>query len=116
MFYRWLYQYGQAYHNDGKYYLAEEKFTKNNCKFIDAADGNNTYLWIKTENSDGFLPESVKKHVSNIKTMTTEVEVLQPIDVAFSICSAPVNRAKLYITNEDGKFTSFDKVYSGEDD
>lgn len=116
VFYRWLYQFGQVYHGDGRYYLAEEKFQKNNCKFIDAADGNNTYLWIKTENVDGFLPESVKKHVSNIKTMTTEVEVLQPIDVAFAICAAPVNRAKLYVLNEDGKFTSFDKVTTESDD
>lgn len=116
IFYRWLYQFGQAYHGNGRFYLAEEKFEKSNCKFIDAADGNNTYLWIKTENSDGFLPEAVKKHVSNIKTMTTEVEVLQPIDVAFAICAAPVNRAKLYVLNEDGKFTSFDKISTLDDD
>lgn len=55
--------------------------------------------------------------MSNIKTMTTEVEVLQPIDVAFAICAAPVNRAKLYVKNPDGKFTSFDKVQdSGSED
>lgn len=115
IFYRWLYQYGQAFHGNGRYYLAEEKFQKNNCQFIDAADGNNTYLWIKTENSDGFLPESVKKHVSNIKTMTTEVEVLQPIDVAFAICAAPVDRAKLYVVDQSGKFTNFDKVFTDAD-
>lgn len=48
--------------------------------------------------------------------MTTEVEVLQPIDVAFAICAAPVSRAKLYVVNEDGKFTSFDKTYADSSD
>ena len=62
--YKWLYENGikSKDHPDrkaeaglgvdpGKYYLDNVTFNRANFKYIDPADANNTYLWIKTEST-----------------------------------------------------------------
>lgn len=63
-FYKWLYENGikskdrperaaeQGTGVDpGKYYLDNVTFDRVNFKYIDPADANNTYLWIKTNSA-----------------------------------------------------------------
>lgn len=62
--YKWLYENGikSKDHPDrraeaalgvdpGKYYLDNVTFNRANFKYVDPADANNTYLWIKTQSA-----------------------------------------------------------------
>ena len=106
-FYKWLYENGIKSQNEpdrareretgvdpGKYYLDNVTFNRANFKYIDPADANNTYLWIKTESA--MQDEQVIKSQSTIndrlyhlKTITTEFQLVKPVLVKFAICANP---------------------------
>ena len=48
-FYKWLYLMGINYHNDGRYYFRNDFLLRSDYKQVDPADGNNTYIWLKTD-------------------------------------------------------------------
>lgn len=106
-FYKWLYENGikskdepdradrQAGDVDpGKYYLDNVTFDRINYQYIDPADANNTYLWVKTGsvmqdyNVIGQQP-AINQRLNHIKTITTEYYLVKPVLVRFSICANP---------------------------
>ena len=89
-FYRWLYQNGLKQYGDGRHFIDNNLITRYNCKYIDAADANNVYLWVKTENESSTMAEATKSMCEQLKTITTEVEVLSPINVRFDLCAQSV--------------------------
>ena len=91
-FYRWLYGYAVKYHQDPLYYLDKDKITRYNFKFADAADANNIYLWVKTDHDASAFQQEIQNVCQNIKTMTAEIEVMEPVNVYFDICAAPPDR------------------------
>ena len=77
-FFAWLYKLGKENHGDSDYYLNESKFTDyfgNSANSLtDAADQNNVYLWIKTEDDHGNVQDIVGSNsgIENIKILTTQ--------------------------------------------
>ena len=77
-FFSWLYRLGKENHGDASYYLNETRFTEyfgNSANALtDAADQNNVYLWIKTENENSNIKSSVEQNsgIKNIKILTTQ--------------------------------------------
>ena len=115
-FYRWLYNYAVKYHSDPAYYLDKDKITRYNHKFIDAADANNIYIWVKTDHDVGSFQQEIQDSCQNIKTMTAEIEVMPPIDVYFDICAAPPDKVvELYPSSSQGG-NDFGKNENGEYD
>lgn len=100
-FYKWLYVQGKKITNNGRYYLNQQFLNRYDYAFVDPADANNTYLWIKTKNSDiselvdqydvGEVEDEMNKILKPIKTMTTEIKVVKPVYVDFDICAIPSN-------------------------
>lgn len=109
-FFSWLYRLGKENHGDASYYLNETRFTGyfgNSANALtDAADQNNVYLWIKTENENSNIKSSVEQNsgIKNIKILTTQTQYLKPINVCFDICAAPVEIAKKYLADNSGNF------------
>ena len=101
-FYKWLYIQGRDNNleNGGRHYFDQTFWNKNDYPFVDPADSNNTYLWIKTRNSEiserqdeydaGYLGDELDKQLTPIKTMTTEIKVVKPVYVNFDICARPI--------------------------
>ena len=63
-------------------------------EFVDSADANNIYLWIKTSDEEGNgtmkqLKQQLNGAIQQIKTMTTETYPLAPIDVCFTPSFTP---------------------------
>lgn len=98
-FYKWLYLMGVQHHGNGKTYFENDFLLRSGYKQIDPADGNNTYLWIKTDSMtasdslDDYDINYVQKQLNTIlnpmKTMTTEIQVVKPVIVSFDICGNP---------------------------
>lgn len=111
-FYKWLYNCGIKYHQNskypGRYYFEESRFLLNGFQMVDAADANNLYLWIKSkDNSD---PDDLRSKLdnaglNNLKTLTTEIQVVTPITMMFDICAGYQDVAQLYAQN--GQFELF---------
>lgn len=100
-FFKWLYYYGlhgQLDHKkSGDYYLNQTKLQRNNYKYADPADSNTIYIWTKTapqiNNPDIYLNEmqlTINNQIMGIKTLTTEIQVLNAISVQFAISCMPV--------------------------
>ena len=105
--YKWLYENGikSKDHPDrraeaglgvdpGKYYLDNVTFNRANFKYVDPADANNTYLWIKTESAMQDeqvvkMQESINNKLYHLKTITTEYQIVKPVPVKFAICANP---------------------------
>ena len=110
-FYRWLYQYGVSGYGDGKHFIQNDLITRYNCKYVDAADANNVYLWVKSESDSSAVQENIKKQCEQLKTLTTEVEVLTPVNVYFDVCAAPKNAVadfsvnQPYVFGDDGEYS-----------
>lgn len=116
-FYKWLYMMGLTHHANGKTYFQNDFLLRSGYKQIDAADGNNTYIWLKSDsitnaNSlDDYDVDYVQTQLNNIlnpmKTMTTEIQVVRPVIVSFDICadSDPVDVKRRYL---DGTKEWFD--------
>lgn len=102
-FYKWLYSIGKMYHNDGSYYLNSKKLLRNNFEYTDPADFNNVYLWVKLYNGSltDTLKETFKDDIKKIKSLTTEVVLLNPINVNFAICASTTETAKSYFSTSD---------------
>ena len=122
--YKWLYENGIKSKDEpsrateriqgidpGKYYLDNVVFNRNNFKYVDPADANNTYLWIKTESA--MQDEQIVKMQSTIndklyhlKTITTEYQIVKPVLVKFAICANPnINDVKeRYFQNTSTNF------------
>jgi len=106
-FYKWLYENGIKSKDEpsraservsgvdpGRYYLDNVTFNRANFKYVDPADANNTYLWIKTESSvqDQQVvrkQESINRRLYHLKTITTEYQIVKPVEVKFAICANP---------------------------
>jgi hypothetical protein len=75
----------------GRYYFEENRFHINNFNVVDAADANNIYLWIKLQDDsvtlDTFKSVLNNAGINNLKIMTSEIQLLQPIPVVFDICA-----------------------------
>ena len=120
-FYRWLYEHGSKYHSDPMYYLDKDKITRYNYKFADAADANNIYLWVRTDHSILSFQQHIQEQCRNIKTMTTEIEVMEPVPVQFCICAAPesevvnlypaaASSAQYFGKNENDEYDSYIEI------
>ena len=106
-FYKWLYENGIKSKDHpsraaeaglgvdpGKYYLDNVTFNRTNFKYVDPADANNTYLWIKTESEMQDeqvvkLQSTINDRLYHIKTITTEYQIVKPVLVKFAICANP---------------------------
>lgn len=89
-FYKWLYINGMA-NGNGHRYFSEDVFTRLSYKYIDPADANNIYLWIKSADDNYQIDdvyEVINEKINPIKTMTTEIQILNPVNVYFDICAA----------------------------
>lgn len=106
-FYKWLYQCGITGKNEGldgfqddggRHYFNPKFWQRTDYKYIDPADANNTYLWVKTgdmdkkEYQDLYDVRSAEARLNKVlqpmKTLTTEIQVLKPVIVNFDICAA----------------------------
>lgn len=87
-FFRWLYNIGIKEHNNPKYYLDQNRLTKN-FKYSDASDVNNVYLWIKMKNNADIIKDNVNQQVQDIKTLTQQPTYCKPLIVQFAICAEP---------------------------
>ena len=99
-FYRWLFNLAIQPPNplpdfapNPYQYLAKSRLTQAGYEYVDAADANNIYLWIKTSNGNNMdtIKKNLNKQIANIKTMTTETYPLDPIDVLFDITFTPID-------------------------
>lgn len=98
-FYKWLYLQGASHFKDGgRHYFKQDFWQRSDYKQVDPADGNNTYLWIKSNTydssyQDNYSVESyedrLNKLLKPLKTMTTEIQVVKPVIVNFDICANP---------------------------
>jgi len=106
-FYKWLYENGIKSKDEperkaerengvdpGRYYLDNVTFNRTNFKYIDPADANNTYLWIKTESDmqDRNMlgrQDEINRRLYHLKTITTEYQIVKPVLVKFAICANP---------------------------
>ena len=126
--YKWLYENGikSKDHPDrkaeaalgvdpGKYYLDNVTFNRANFKYVDPADANNTYLWIKTQSAmqdAQVASEQSQQFINNklyhLKTITTEYQIVKPVLVKFAVCANPdVEDIKARYFNETD--TDFDQ-------
>lgn len=105
--YKWLYENGikskdhparrensASKEDPGKYYLDNITFNRANFKYVDPADANNTYLWIKTQSAmqDAQVASELSQRQINdklyhLKTITTEYYIVRPVLVKFAICA-----------------------------
>lgn len=114
-FYKWLYDCGVRYHsevaNPGHYYFDEARFTRNGMDMVDAADANNIYLWVKTD--DNFTIDNVKStlkdsyNMDGLKIMTAEIQFQKPIPVLFDICAGYQDIALRYAHSGNSDFDDF---------
>lgn len=109
-FYRWLYniglnpieyskRVGNAYQ-----YISKSRLIQNGYEYVDAADANNIYLWIASQNDNDILnfKVSLNNAISEIKTMTSETYPLKPIDVYFDISFTPNELYYKNLVENDG--------------
>ena len=100
-FFKWLYYYGlhgQLNHEKtGDYYLNQIKLERNNYKYADPADSNTIYIWAKTASQINdptiYLNDmqlTINNQTAGIKTITTEIQILNAITVQFAICCMPI--------------------------
>lgn len=106
-FYKWLYKMGAQYFNDGQRYFQQSTWQRTDYRVMDPADSGNTYMWIVPDREDLTLgkteipriEQNINSALKPIKTMTTDIQILNPVIVNFDICAAPVDRIR---ENYDG--------------
>ena len=108
-FYKWLYDCGIKYHKDttvpARYYFEENHFLRNGVEMIDAADANNIYMWVKTQ--ENFTLSDVKRilnseeNIGFLKILTSELYYLEPIPVVFDVCACYDDVGRIYAKNGD---------------
>lgn len=106
-FYRWLYNLGVKEHENGKYYITQNKLTKN-AKFSDASDVNNVYLWIKMRDDADIYTEIFDEKVQSIKMLTQEPVYLKPLNVCFCISAQSPENARLQYFDDAQTNNEFD--------
>ena len=119
-FYKWLFDCGTRFHTDssvpGRYYFEESRFIRNGFDMVDAADANNIYLWVKVQND--MTIEDVKQTLIDsfgmnyLKILTSEIQVLRPIDVIFDICACYPDVGAVYA--KQGRFDDFVEYATGD--
>ena len=122
-FYGWLYKLGKQgvrteYSSSKKekrapepqYYINSSKILKHDYFYADPADENNVYLWIKMQNLTEKWKKTIDADLTSIKVLTSEMVYLDPIDIYFEICAAPVRRALDYL-DTDSVFDSTNESY-----
>lgn len=93
-FYKWLYNRGLQDYKDGHHYIKEEILNRS-FQYIDPADANNVYLFIKQNSNDADKDlteienemERINSDIQSIKTMTSETVILPAVQVCFDICA-----------------------------
>lgn len=102
IFYKWLYALGKQKHQDGSYYINQKKLTTHNLAFIDPADSNNLYVWIKLANgaSIDVFKDEYAYEMQSIKTLTTNIVFLDAIDMNFSVTAMPTDVLAQMLNNE----------------
>lgn len=110
-FYRWLYNLGRNSKKEASpyKYLQKQRLTQQGYEYVDSADANNVYLWLKMENDDEdnikFVKESFDKNANEIKTMTTETYIQKPVPVIYDISFTPDDLFyKKLVENETSHF------------
>lgn len=105
-FYKWLYNIGLQKHNDPTYYINEVDIVKYGYKYCDPSDSNNVYIWVKLYNElVKYNEETFRQKMENVKDLTHELCFLEPIDVNFRICAAPIDE----LLKNDDPITVIDK-------
>lgn len=121
-FYRWLYnlslsgnyvkyEYRKPASN---YYINQNRLIKYDFTWADAADSNNVYLWIKTNNNSinntMLLKNQFDLKIQNIKLLTSEPVYLLPLTLYFSPCAAPIDKALRYFDKTNTDYEYFDSA------
>ena len=117
-FYRWLYNLGlNSKDKPGAYkYLQKQRLVQYGYQFVDSADANNIYIWTKLDSDDttGEKMEQLKvvfdREATELKTMTTEVYIQQPVTMMYDISFTPDDLYYNNLTLNDD--TTFDTAYS----
>lgn len=129
--YRWLYNIGlnpveEAFNSslhsdeytqrsrDPYRYLSKARLVQAGYQYVDSADANNIYIWIAStsRNDMDTIKHNLNTNINNIKTMTSEIYPLYPIDVYFDISFTP---SQLYydllLQNEGSSSFDYTKSY-----
>lgn len=129
--YKWLYENGikskdeperapekESGVDPGRYYLDNVTFNRANFKYVDPADANNTYLWIKTESEAQDeqvvkLQSTINERLYHLKTITTEYQIVKPVLVKFAVCANPDldDVKRRYFSSSDPYFDSACESY-----
>lgn len=119
-FYKWLYNIGlspkpYSSRRPNPYeYLKQTRLLQNAYEYVDSADANNIYLWIKFKGDRTPDIQSKKKTINDavngIKTMTAELYPLAPVDVYFNLTFTP--EQMFYETCLNSNSTDVDEEYS----
>lgn len=113
-FFGWLYKLGKSgirteystsqkssRQSDPRYYINQAKLLKYDYIYADPADENNVYLWLKMESGKNEWQAILDQDLNSIKILTAEMVYVNPIDVNFQICAAPIERALEYFDTDE---------------
>ena len=116
-FYKWLYQQGirAGFPEGGRHYFNSTFWQRTDYKYIDPADANNTYLWIKigdiddSDQLDVYDVATTERALNNalqpLKTLTTEIQLVKPVIVNFDICACKdLEYAREFYMSDDGAY------------
>lgn len=125
-FFGWLYKIGKSgirteydtdkkikRRSDPRYYINQSKLLKYDYYYADPADENNVYLWLKMQSSTNEWQPILDQDLNSIKILTAEMVYVNPINVNFCICAAPIKRALEYFDNDsvfDGNNESYIEI------
>lgn len=86
-FMAWLYNAGIRYNNDSSTYLSNSLKSRYGYEYTDSCDFNNVYLWMQMKAGFNIPRTEILKNVQSVKTLTSEVVLLDPIQVNFVPCA-----------------------------
>lgn len=123
-FYGWLYRLGlygiktdyidpitkQKRASNPSYYIDQSRLVKHDYFYADPADENNVYLWVKMHNNQKIEKDNLDEDLNLIKVLTAEMVYIEPIQVEFEICAAPIQRVLDYF-NIDTVFDAQNESY-----
>lgn len=96
--------------SDSSYYIDQSRLSKYDYYYADPADENNVYLWVKMKNNIEIEKKKLDEDLNSIKVMTAEMVFVEPLDVQFAICAAPLQVAYKYLA-KDAIFDQNDENY-----
>ena len=86
--------------SDSSYYIDQSRLSKYDYYYADPADENNVYLWVKMKNNIEIEKKKLDEDLNSIKVMTAEMVFVEPLNVQFAICAAPLQVAYKYLAKD----------------